>query len=152
MSRAEIWLSDRGDLFYAGKYESASLTVEGEEIFNPSELSTFMHVSGTYYDRRQYSFLARREGFVKTTGKAPPVNEQFGIYPNPSSGIVHVERKNASGQALIKVYDLTGRLLAGEIMEGRQASLDLSDLEGGYVLVSLQEGSRVSYKTLLITK
>jgi len=147
-----IWLSERGDLFYAGKYESASLQVEGEEIYNLSELSTFMHVSGTYYDRRQYSFLARREGFVQVTGLDPPVNEGFRIYPNPSSGMIHIERRDANGKAVIQVYDMTGRLLAGEFMEGKQTSLDLGELEEGYVILSLREGERVTNRPLLIVK
>jgi len=149
---AGIWLSDHGDLFYAGKYESASLPVEGNEIFNLSELSTFIHVSGTYYDRRQYSFLARREGFVQVTGTNPPVKDHFGIYPNPSSGIFHINREDVTGQAIIQVYDMMGRLLTGQVMEGRQATMDLGGFEGGYVIVSLREGHRITNRPMLLIK
>ena len=149
---AGIWLSDRGDLFYAGHFESASLPVEGDEIFNHSELSTFQHVSGIYYDRRQYSFLARREGFVQVTGMDPPQNGRLQIYPNPSSGFVHIEREDADGKAVLRVYDMTGRLLSMELMEGRKATVDLGGLDQGYVILSIQEGHRVTNRPLLIVK
>ncbi len=147
-----IWLSDRGDLFYSGIFESASLPVEGEEIFNKSELNIFKHVSGTYYDRRLYSFLARREGFVASSGFDTPVKDYFRIYPNPSSGIVHVEREDAKGKAVIHIYDLTGSLLLEQPMEGSLASLNLSDLDDGLVIVSLREGHRMINRTFLIVK
>jgi len=50
------------------------------------------------------------------------------------------------------VYDMTGRLLAGEFMEGKQTSLDLGELEEGYVILSLREGERVTNRPLLIVK
>jgi hypothetical protein len=149
---AGVWLSKRGDLFYTGTFESASLQVEGEEVFNSSELSTFMHVSGTYYDRRPYSFLARREGFVTTSGMESPERNHFHIYPNPSSGIIHAERETGKENAVIHIYDLTGRLLLEQAMEGRQASLDLSGLKDGYHVVSLREGEEIFNRPFLIIK
>jgi hypothetical protein len=139
---AGIWLSDRGDLFYAGTYESASLTIEENEIFNDSRLSTMTHISGIYYDRRQYSFLARREGFAQGSGTDSRVKDHFGIYPNPASGMVRIEREDASGKAMILVYDLMGRLLATQLMEESRASMHLGGFERGVVIVSLREGPR----------
>jgi hypothetical protein len=149
---AGIWLSDRGDLFYAGTYESASLVVEEDEVSNLSELSTFQHVSGIYYDRRQYSFLARREGFVQLSSTDPGVKGHFTIYPNPASGMVHIEREGTRGKAMIRVYDTMGRLLAAQEMEGRQTNMDLGGFERGVVIVSLQEGQRMTNRPLLLIK
>jgi hypothetical protein len=149
---AGIWLSDRGDLFYAGTYESASLTIEENEIFNDSRLSTMTHISGIYYDRRQYSFLARREGFAQGSGTDSRVKDHFGIYPNPASGMVRIEREDASGKAMILVYDLMGRLLATQLMEESRASMHLGGFERGVVIVSLREGHRTTSRPMLLIK
>jgi hypothetical protein len=145
-----IWLSSRGDLYYTGKFESASLEVEGHTVYNLSELYTFNHVSGTYYDRRQYSFLARREGFTGPVLITPPSRNPLNIYPNPSSGLVQIQRQNLSGTALVRIYDLTGHILSEFSMEGGQINLDLSGLGEGMVIVSLMEEGRVTTGPLLI--
>jgi hypothetical protein len=145
-----IWLSSQGDLYYTGKFESASLEVEENTIHNLSELSTFNHVSGTYYDRRQYSFLARRAEFTNPGQVQPPSREPLNIYPNPSSGLVQIQRQNLGGTALIRIYDLRGHLLSEYSLEGELLNLDLSDLGEGMFIVLLKEEGRMTTGPLLI--
>ncbi len=145
-----IWLSNRGDLYYTGKFESASLEVEESTVYNHSELNTFNHVSGTYYDRRQYSFLARREGFADPVHISPPSRKSLNIYPNPSSGLVQIQGMNPDGTALVRIYDLKGHLLLERSMEGDLLNLDLSGLSEGMVIVSLWEEGRVATSPLLL--
>jgi hypothetical protein len=145
-----IWLSSQGDLYYTGKFESASLEVEENTIQNLSELSTFNHVSGTYYDRRQYSFLARRAEFTNPGQVQPPSREPLNIYPNPSSGLVQIQRQNLSGTALIRIYDLRGHLLSEYSLEGELLNLDLSGIGQGMFIVLLKEKGRVTTGPLLI--
>jgi hypothetical protein len=145
-----IWLSSQGDLYYTGKFESASLEVENYTLHNLSELNTFQHVSGTYYDRRQYSFLARREGFTGPALITPPSREPLSIYPNPSSGLVQIQRQNPTGSALVSVYDLRGHLISEYSLEGELLNLDLSGLGPGMFIVSLKEEGRVTTGPLLI--
>lgn len=145
-----IWLSGQGDLYYTGKFESASLRVENNTLSNHSELSTFNHVSGTYYDRRLYSFLAQRKGFANPLNIPVPHGTTFSIYPNPSSGMVQIQRNKLSGKARLRVYDLTGHLLSEHIVEGGLVNLDLSGLGEGMFIVSLREAGRVATSSLLI--
>jgi len=145
-----IWLSGRGELYYTGNFESASLEVEENTIYNLSELSSFNHVSGTYYDRRQYSFLARREEFTSPGQVRPPSHKPLRIYPNPSSGLVQIQRQNLTGTALVRVYDLRGHLLSEYSLEGELLNLDLSGLGEGMFIISLTEEGRVTTAPLLI--
>lgn len=147
-----IWLSDQGGLLYSGIFESASLTVEAGKVFNFSELSKFSHVSGTYYDRRLFSFLAHRSGYIEPGGMEPPERDRYMIYPNPSAGVIHILRNSLSGSALIRVHDLAGRTLFEQVIHGSLAKINLSDLEAGMVILSVIEGEQMISRPLVIAK
>lgn len=147
-----IWLSRQGDLYYTGKFQSASLKVEGNTLYNLNELSTFHHVSGTYYGRRQYSFLAQRKGFADPLQVFPPSGASLSIFPNPSSGLVQIRSKNLKGTALVRVYDLRGQLVSERFVEGSPINLDLSGLGDGMFIVSLREEGKVPASSLLIIR
>ncbi|MCP4313658.1 MAG: T9SS type A sorting domain-containing protein [Bacteroidetes bacterium] len=147
-----IWLSDRGDLLYSGIFESASVYVEETELFNFSELNTFMHVSGTYYNRRIFSFLASKAEFGEPGGTNVFESDQMMIYPNPSQGVIHIRRSGYRGTALVKVHDLTGYLLYEKLIHGDLSSLDLSDLEAGMFVLTIIGAQHVLSNPLLIIK
>ncbi len=145
-----IWLSDQGDLLYTGMYESGLLPVEGTVVRNFSEMSTFNHVSGTYYDRRKFSFLALRKGFSEPAGVKPSQYDSWSIYPNPSSGILHIKRDNPSVPARIRVHDLAGHLLYEQESERELTTLNVSGLTDGLYILSILEPQRTVIKPLMI--
>lgn len=147
-----VWLSDNGDLLYTGTYESYKLSVEGYDVINASELTVFNHISGTYYDRRPYSFLARQSGFSGPVGLKEYEEERFRVYPNPSSGLIHIEMSPESGNVLIKVHDVTGKRVFEKASGEKTIQIDLSDHQQGMYIISVIEKNRVVNKPVLIIK
>ncbi|MCK4747155.1 MAG: T9SS type A sorting domain-containing protein, partial [Bacteroidales bacterium] len=147
-----IWLSGNGDLLYTGTFESYKLSIEANEVINASELTIFNHVSGTYYDRRPYSFLARRSGYTGPGGINKYEDERFRVYPNPSSGLIHIEMSPGSGDVLVKVHDINGKRVYEKASGDETIRIDLSDQPQGMYVVSFVEKNRVVNMPVLIIK
>jgi len=83
-------------------------------------------------------------------------NSSIAIYPNPTNGIVNVQFSLfASEKAYISVYNLVGeRLLYKEFDPSFEMLLPL-DLTGhapGMYLITVQTGSEVTTKRVMLTK
>jgi hypothetical protein len=80
--------------------------------------------NNVYLDNINISNTAGLEEQVKNSG--------FKVYPNPTTGDVFVEL-NTVGTALVKVSDLTGRVVKSETVEntGSRFPLDLSGQASG---------------------
>ena len=64
------------------------------------------------------------------------------IYPNPTTGICHVECERGEGQCFI--YDVFGKLLISKNIEGEITDLDLSDFAiGTYIIHIINENGNV---------
>jgi hypothetical protein len=147
-----IWLSNNGDLLYTGTYESYKISIEDNDIINASELNVFNHVSGTYYDRQQYSFLARKSGFAGPIGINPYEEDRIQVYPNPSSGMLYIHIKDHSGKVPIKVYDLGGRVVDETLADDNTSLINLSDHQPGMYVISIIDERRVVNKQVLILR
>ena len=147
-----IWMSDSGDLLYTGTFESYLLSIEANDVINASELTIFNHVSGTYYDRRPYSFLARISGFSSPVGFNNFEEERFRIYPNPSSGMIHIKWSPGPKDVLIKVHDITGKRVYEKASGDQTIQIDLSDHRQGMYVISFVEKNRVVNRPVLIIK
>jgi hypothetical protein len=82
----------------------------------------------------------------------PKVKEQIDvlIYPNPTTGIVNIDRVNISNNTLIQVFDISGRLLKTKILISSQTQLDLSDYPKGTYFIRIREENRVITKKIII--
>lgn len=72
------------------------------------------------------------------------------VWPNPSSGDVWIDNPGLNGQQLIKVYDVTGRLLRQE-KRNFQPSVDqrLSNLPKGWLIIEIENAKSV-YRTRVL--
>lgn len=61
------------------------------------------------------------------------------IYPNPTTGICHLECESGEGQCF--VYDVFGKLLISKNIEGKITDLDLSDFAIGTYIVRIIHGN-----------
>jgi hypothetical protein len=147
-----IWLSNQGDLIYSGKFESARLSVEETEVINYSELSVFQHVSGIYYDRRPFSFLARHAGPSVPVRIPDPGADNISVYPNPSGGMLSIELGRLSGTAHIRIHDLNGKEWHEVYSDDKITILNLSGCPGGFYVVTLVIGDRLYKKPVVIIK
>lgn len=80
-------------------------------------------------------------GFVACLGdvilNAPDTQDPFnplGVWPNPTTGIVHLSQHFAPGQEL-NVFDGSGRIVLSRVLGSRTSSVDIFDLVPGIYLV-----------------
>jgi type IX secretion system substrate protein/NHL repeat-containing protein len=83
-------------------------------------------------------------------------NEQVNIYPNPNNGSFVIEPSPSltlpQGKGtLMQVYDVNGRLILSQTINGR-TSIDASSLNEGVYNISLQSNEGVVNKRLVIVK
>jgi len=147
-----IWLSNKGDLIYSGKFESGLLSVEQTDVINYSQLTVFQHVSGIYYDRRPFSFLAKHAGPSDTSGIPGRGADNISVYPNPSGGMLSMDIGSLSGTARIRVHDLNGKVWHETYSDEKTTVLDLSDCPGGFYVLTLMIGDNLYKKPVLIIK
>lgn len=71
------------------------------------------------------------------------------VYPNPAQEIAWVDYEGASSSAILRVYDLNGRMVYSNQYRFHSA-LPLSEFQGGlYLLVLEDEGTRLTSKLLV---
>lgn len=71
------------------------------------------------------------------------------VYPNPGTGLFHIERASAS-QAVIRIKDMKGKVLFSQDSLERNSSIDLSELAKGIYLLEIQsEQGRYVEKLML---
>lgn len=146
-----VWLAGNGDLYYSGIFESYRLNVEEKEIINNAELSVFQHVSGTYYDRSIYTFLARSPAFGPPAGTTDPLPVQFRLYPNPAKGQVYIDLDSVTGAAGIRIYDIAGRMVGSVQAFSTSAVVDLSTLAPGMYIVAVTAGNKTGHQRLIVS-
>ncbi len=77
-------------------------------------------------------------------------NPSFAVYPNPSEGIITIERYS-NQQYELSIVDLTGKTMVRELNLSGTSSVDLSLLSKGYYIIQITEQSgNVSTKKLII--
>ncbi len=146
-----IWLAWNGDLYYSGIFESYSLTVEEKEIINNAELSVFQHVSGTYYDRSLFTFLARSPALGAPGGISDPLQLSFRLYPNPAQDKVRIDLGSDAAEVVIRLFDMHGRRIGSLQNFSNNPELDLSGLSPGIYMVSITSGSNAGIRRLIIS-
>jgi hypothetical protein len=146
-----VWLADNGDLYYSGIFESYRLGVEESEIFNNSKLSVFQHVSGTYYDRSIFTFLARSPAFGVPGGIPDPIPLSFRLYPNPAQDQVRIDLDSVAAETVIRLFDMHGRMAGTLQTFSNNPVLDLSGLSPGIYIVSVTSESNTGIQRLIIS-
>lgn len=132
----EVKPAGGGEVLGAGVYEEGemcTLTVMPSEnyVFERwMENGLLVSIEPSYTfevteDRHLVAHLMHVTGLAEDT-------ESQGIYPNPTTGIVHIE----ASAGPTRIYDLTGRL----VLETDETDLDLSSFESGLYLVRTAEG------------
>jgi hypothetical protein len=77
-------------------------------------------------------------------------NENFRIFPNPSSGVVSLQFNRVLTEGSISVYDILGScLFRGTVKDSQDARLDLSVYADGIYLIEVDTGSGIVNKKIL---
>jgi hypothetical protein len=76
-----------------------------------------------------------------------PTISQLNIYPNPGKGLVNIQ---GSTNALVKIYDINGRLMFSQFSAEGQIQLDASSWAKGVYMVSYAAGTSIVSGKLVI--
>jgi len=149
---SSIWYTNEGDLLYSGMYESYEMEILGKRIVNTSELSSFQHVSGIYYDRRIFSFYARDEQYGSPNALKPAIADRLQLYPNPSEGTFWLNTGKTAGEHSLRIYDIQGRLQYQERIQswGAPHPVNLLSLPPGLYMVTLTSKEGKLSKSMVV--
>ena len=70
------------------------------------------------------------------------------VYPNPTSEVVSIESNMTEGS--IQIMDLTGKVIANEMINGVSTSFNTSALTNGMYTVILTNGSTVETRKFIV--
>ena len=82
-------------------------------------------------------------------GVAESQTNPIRVYPNPSVGLVTIE---ADGIKHVRVFDLTGRCIFEECVEGDAFTFDFSICESGVYLIRLETANGIATKRVVVMK
>ncbi len=71
------------------------------------------------------------------TGRYENIAEQIVISPNPATSFVRINNPR-SGNSLVSLYDLTGRLLIRESVQSKKTDIDISKINTGIYLLKIE--------------
>ncbi len=75
---------------------------------------------------------------------------EWTVYPNPSDGEIFVQQGDFNGDAILKIYDMNGKLLKSTLLRESLSRVDLSDISQGAYIISLEKKDQIKTKKLII--
>jgi sugar lactone lactonase YvrE len=79
-------------------------------------------------------------------------NEQLSVYPNPASGILHVEGLSVNGNSEINICDVLGNVVIQHATNTEHYALDLSSLQSGVYFVTVTCNGANTTKKIVVEK
>lgn len=89
-----------------------------------------------------------------TTGmSAQDISEMVAVYPNPAKEVINIEFRNGMKNALVEIYDVTGRMLLKQNAgSSNRITLNTFSFTGGVYFVRLQSDEGKAVKKLVVDK
>jgi len=128
---------------------------------NGVELTDTMQISGATNDTLKISRISIDDagtytciirgicGDVYSNSAELFVDGGITIFPNPTSGELHIHISRLEDSYTVRVYDATGRLVKADQSTHNRLLLDMSDLRDGLYIVSLvMENQTINYKVV----
>jgi GH25 family lysozyme M1 (1,4-beta-N-acetylmuramidase) len=79
------------------------------------------------------------------------LNNSFNIYPNPSANSFHIDYTGVNREAVVNVYDINGRLVLTQNMNGKTI-IDANHLSDGIYNVNIANSDGIVNKRLIIAR
>jgi len=73
-----------------------------------------------------------------TNGVIELKTPQFSIFPNPTSDVINMSLENVSSNATATVHSIDGKVVLTEMINGSKHQIDVSNLDKGAYLISIQ--------------
>jgi hypothetical protein len=77
--------------------------------------------------------------------------ERARVYPNPSNGIVYIDRSD-NGKFTLEVTDILGNQVYRSTLEGTRSNIDMSAYESGVYFIKVNSANGVSSHKVLLAK
>ena len=77
-------------------------------------------------------------------------NEDWKVYPNPSSGQIFVQQSDLTGKVNLKVFDLNGRVQKQILLNQSNSLIDLHQLPKGNYIVALEKDGKIKSKKIIL--
>jgi type IX secretion system substrate protein/NHL repeat-containing protein len=121
------------------------------ELWNPDGVA--IDAIGNIYISDELSNTIRKVNTNSMAGieQFTSSNEQVNIYPNPNNGSFVIEPKNTLYNIHYTMYDVNGKLVLSQTINGK-TSIDASALNEGVYNISLQSNEGVVNKRLVIVR
>ncbi len=85
------------------------------------------------------------------SGIEQPIKNNLSVYPNPSSGLVHIMLAESATNAKVEVFNSNGQLiLSKNINHAIQTTLDLTNHAKGLYVIKIQSGDNVLMNKVVI--
>jgi hypothetical protein len=87
-------------------------------------------------------------------GVNTPTPLVYGMYPNPSNGVLNITLSNSSNNANIDIYDMQGRLVfnRGNLSGSGNIPLNLQDLQNGTYVMIIRTDEGIGTSRIVIQK
>jgi len=124
-------------------------------LFNASNNPnlTCINVDDAAYSQSQTTWT--KDAIANYDTNCPPLStDEFNttlsisMYPNPTTGIVHIESKQEISQVI--VYNMVGQQVKIFTMHNDQKSIDINELKTGSYFINLQSTSGKTYKKFIV--
>lgn len=140
-----IALDHNNDLIFTGTFRQ-------QFDFDPSDSGAALLNSNSVNSNIAGVFIAKYDNPINNcllnTGS---FNEKkFSLYPNPSNGQVTIAIENFENPHTLKVYDVSGKLLASEAVTMAVSTIDLSNFSKGIYIMELTQGNQSQHQKLIL--
>lgn len=72
------------------------------------------------------------------------------IYPNPTTGVINIDRADTENNTIIQVFDASGRLLKTKILINNLSQLNLLNYPKGIYFIRIREENQVIMKKIIV--
>jgi hypothetical protein len=140
-----IALDQNNDLIFTG-------TFRGQLDFDPSAQSTVLNSNNSGNTNIAGVFMAKYDNPINTCLlDSKPVGEKsFGLYPNPSNGIVTIFAKEFTEPYRLTVFDISGKKIVTHEIKAAEATIDLSGLTKGVYLIEINSDDKTAHQKLIL--
>ncbi len=74
------------------------------------------------------------------------------IYPNPTTGIIHIELLDLQEETSIEVRDILGRTVLKNLIISEKGTINLAGKENGIYILTIKNGDRITTQKIVLNK
>jgi PKD repeat protein len=143
-------LSDNTDCANFINIDTGSVYYTAVKFFSPS-----VGYAGGMVSNMCRGIYAWDPSIITSIRSSNATNNQINVYPNPTSSYVNVELKGITTKSTVNVYNLVGENIMSKTIDptyDNLMQLDLSSCKAGIYLVTVDTGSKIITKRVMLVK